>query len=164
MWEAIGSVFTSSNGPVIGLLLLIIIALIVLNVRSGHLRIRSEHVAIGTDAQEKERNIIRNQSEWLEDAVYAYENQIPGHDTKGYNAFRGKYILEICYKEMLKWILYNHIEESSHYIEIKQKKLWNIILQNVVNEEIKTEDFKDIVYDGVRDIIHNLIKIRKTYK
>jgi hypothetical protein len=65
---------------------------------------------------------------------------------------------------MLKWILYNHIEESSHYIEIKQKKLWNIILQNVVNEEIKTDDFKDIVYDGVRDIIHNLIKIRKTYK
>lgn len=164
MWEAIESVFTSGNGPFIGLLLLIIICLIALNVRSGRLRIRSEHVVIGTDAQEKERSIIRNQSEWLEDAVYAYENQIPGQGTKGYNTFRGKYILEICYKEMLKWILYNHIEESSHYIEIKQKKLWNIILQNVVNEEIRTDDFKDIVYDGVRDIIHNLIKIRKTYK
>lgn len=164
MWEAIEGVFTSGNGPVTGLLILIIIALIALTVRFGHLRIRSEHVAIGTDAQEKERNIIRNQSEWLEDAVYAYENQIPGQGTKGYNAFRGKYILEICYKEMLKWVLYNHIEESSHYVEIKQKKLWNIILQNVVNEEIRADDFKDIVYDGVRDIIHNLIKIRKTYK
>ena len=65
---------------------------------------------------------------------------------------------------MVEWILYNHVEESNHYVAIKQRKLWNIILQNVENDEIRTEDFKDVVYDGVKDIIHNLVIIRKNYK
>jgi hypothetical protein len=164
MWEAIGEVFTSSNGPTTGNLIVIIIALVVIAVRFGHLRIKSEHVAIGSGAQEKERTIIRNQTEWLRDAVYAYENQIPGQGSKGYNKYRGKYILSICYAEMVEWILYNHVEESNHYVAIKQRKLWNIILQNVENDEIRTEDFKDVVYDGVKDIIHNLVIIRKNYK
>lgn len=164
MWEAIGNIFTSDNGATIGTLIVIIILLVTLTVRFGHLKIKSDHLVIGSGSQEKERLIIRNQSEWLKDAVYAYENQIPGQGSRGYNKYRGRYILTLIYLEMLEWVLYNHIDESKHYIEIKQKKTWNIILQNVENEEIKAEDFKDIVYDGVKDIIHNLVTIRQHYK
>lgn len=164
MWEAIGNVFSGSNGAIIAVLVTVIIGLVVLAVRFGNLRIKSEHVVVGSDAREKERTIIRNQTEWLYDAVFAYENQIPGQGTKGYNKYRGKYILCLCYAEMVEWVMYNHLEESNHYVSLKQKKLWNIILQNVENDEIRAEDFKEVVYDGVKDIIHNLVIIRKNYK
>lgn len=161
MWEAIGHIFTSPNGGVVGLLIIFAMAMIGLTVRFGHLRIKGDRLMITSDSREKERTVIRTQKDWLFDAIQAEERQVPKF--KGYNTYRGKYIMMLVYKEMVDWVLYNHIEETKYYVESKQKKVWNIIQTNVEREELQTEEFQRDIEAMVKEIIHELVKIRKIY-
>ena len=66
MWEAIGKVFTSGNGPVIVIGLVLIILLVVLMAKSGLLKVNVKGVKIGNSERDKERMLIREQCSWAQ--------------------------------------------------------------------------------------------------
>ena len=88
-------------------------------------------------------------------------NKIPRFEE--FDEFRAKYILELCYDEIEKWIHYNHIVDKDGYIENKQDTIWGIIQTNVTNSKLSSKQFRKQVDDYVRHIIEHLISIRNEY-
>ena len=168
MWDAIGGVLTSQNGALVAILLFGIVLMAYVAMRIGRLKITGDKIKIGTDAQERERTVIRNQLDWMRDAVFAFERQIDElvdeKDVKKYNNYRTKYILAMLYIGMSEWVLYNHIDHSQHYLEIKRSDLWNKVLTMTEKEELQSDEFKNMVFAEVERIIEKLILIRKEYE
>jgi hypothetical protein len=162
MWEAMGEVFTSGNGVAIGILITIIIVGSIVGVKHGRLKIKTDKFTIEGKARGNERLVVRMQLDWLYNAVFAFEQKIPMPED--YNEFRGRYILAMLYIDMAEWVLYNHIEETKHYVEIKQSDVWNKAQTMVEKDELKSAKFKAVVDNYVKDIIHNLVMIRKEYE
>lgn len=168
MWKAIGDALMSENGLLVVILIIALAIITGVSAKIGHLKITTDKIRIGTDAQEKERTIIRNQLDWMRDAVFAFERQIDElvaeREVKKYNNFRTKYILAMLYIEMSEWVLYNHIDHSQHYLEIKRSDLWNKVLTMTEKEELQSDEFQSMVFAEVERIIEKLILIRKEYE
>ena len=158
MWETVGNVLTSGNGVFIAL---IVAGLVALCIRNGALKIKTDKVQIGTNAQERERTIMRNQIEWCRLSTSAFEKKMAKFD--GYDEYRGKYIAERTFDEMISWIIFNHIENTPAYIEIKQQIVWNLVQSLTERKEFQSERFKKNVYAFVESTIENLVAIRNEY-
>ena len=73
-------------------------------------------------------------------------------------------ILEKVYDKVIDWINYNHISSNDSYINIKQGEIKNLIYsQDNLDDEYKTTEFADRVDGWVKELILNLIQIRKEY-
>lgn len=160
MWEAIAQVFTSGNGVTIAVLITAILFMGVLLVKHGVLRISTKTVHIGAD--ERERTIIRHQVEWIRNSVNGFEAMIP--KPEGYDKYRGRFVLERVFDEMLNWIVFNHIEDTHSYIHIKQTNVWNIVMTFTDKKEHHSQKFHDMVFEQVEVAIKSLIMIRKEYR
>ena len=154
--------FFEQNSLAFALLACVVVVCVYLGIKYGRVKIKTDKFAIEGESRENERMIIQRQLDWLYDAVFAFENKIP--TPKGYNEFRGRYILAMLYIDMTEWVLYNHIEESKFYIQNKQSKIWNKAQTMIEKDELKSPEFKKLVNDYIKDIIHNLILIRKEYE
>ena len=153
---------TQGNGIAITILLGMVLISVFFGIKNGRIKIKTDKFAIIGSSRENERLVIQRQLNWLFDAVFAFEQRIPMDEN--YDKYRGRYILAILYTDMTEWVLYNHIEESKHYVEIKQSEIWNKALTMVEKNELKTGKFKTMVEDYVKYIIHNLVAIRKEYE
>ena len=162
MWETIGKVLTSSNAiPVIIFLAFFTIVLVVLS-KKGFISINRGGLRIGAD--EKERTIIRNQSQ----AAYLYVMSIKGkvlpEDPTKEQRLITELMLEKVYDNVVNWINYNHINSANSYIEIKQSEIKCLVYsQDHLEEEYKTEEFAKRMEGWVEELILNLIQIRKEY-
>jgi len=157
----IGAMINGPYGLVLIFLVVAIVAMAILCVRTGLLRIKTDTVEIGKDYSERERTIIRNQIQYINMAVEAFEHKIPKDEN--YDVDKGKYILQLMSKQMIEWVIFNHIEENRVYIENRQEQLWNIVLANVEKDYLRSEFFKQDIYDYTKMIIHRLVTIRKEY-
>ena len=162
MWNAIREIFTSSNGSIIAILLLLVVVLIVGCAKLGLIKIQTDKISVGNNASDVERTVVRNQIEWCELSLQAYEKQIPRFEN--YDKYLGKYICELVFDEMVKWIVFNHIEDKKIYIGIKQEIVWNIIQAQVTSDNLRTDEFRDFVYRYVEHVIKNLVSIRNEYR
>lgn len=162
MWEAFSSVLTSDNGTrvIVALVILVLIASVL--ARMGLFSIHSAHVKIGNAASDKERTVIRHQVEYIRNSTNGFESQIP-KDEK-YDKYRGRFVLERIFDEMLNWIVFNHIEANPTYIKIKQDIIWNIVLTFTEKPEHHTEEFREAVARQTEKTIRALVDIRKEYK
>lgn len=158
MWEAIENILISNNGIVIFVLFIL---LVVLCARFGLIKIKTDKVTIGINASETERTIMRNQIEWCRLSSITFERTMPKYD--GYDKYRGKYIAEKVFDEMITWVVFNHIESTPTYIEIKQQIIWNLVQSLIVRKEYQSDKFKKNVYAYVESTIENLVAIRKEY-
>lgn len=159
MWEALSKVLTSSNASTVLLFVIVIIALVAYFGKKGIFKWHTEKLTIG--ASEDERAIIRQQVEWTELEVESLA-RMPVFD--GVNEWRTKYILEKLFDEILQWIIFNHIKDSTEYIAIKQEKIWNMTQVLVEREEFQTDEFKDFVFAETEKIIKRLVFLRVKYK
>ena len=158
MWESVERLVQSGKGWFV----LIIIALMVFAIRQGYMKVRTEKILIGRDSGEKERLILKNQLEYAYNMCTGFINDIPRFE--GFDDFRAKYILELCYDEMVKWIYFNHIENKAGYIENKQDIIWSLVQANVFHKKLSSEQFRSDVDDKVAHIIEHLVSIREEYK
>jgi hypothetical protein len=152
------------NGPyglILIFLVMVIVIMAIMCVRTGLIRVKTDTVEIGNTYSERERTIIRNQIQYINMAVEAFEHRIPKDEN--YDEDRGKYILQLMSKQMIEWVIFNHIEENKVYIENRQEQLWNIVLANVEKDYLRSEFFKQDIYDYTKMIIHRLVAIRKEY-
>ena len=159
--EWLSDIFTSENGVAIAVLSFVVIMFAIVGARHGLLYVKTKKVTIGTAASENERMIMKNQQEYVELAVEAFEKQIPR--PPDYNEWRGKFILEKVLDEINKWIIYNHIQDTNSYIEIHQEKIWVLVQSLTDNDAMKSSRFKKEVDRNIESIIRRLVAIREEY-
>ena len=162
MWETIASVLNGNNAiPVIIFALMVLIVLGILG-KKGILSINKCGLRIGAD--EQERTIIRNQSQWAHLYVMSIKGKILGEDATEELINKTELILEKAFDKIVDWILYNHISTNSTYIEIKQGEIKSFIYsQNNLDDDYKTPEFAFRMDEWVKELILNLVQIRKEY-
>lgn len=158
MWETINNTLNGSLQTLVFIFLVIIV--IVILIKNNYLKIRTNHINIGVD--EKERAILRQQTEW----TYQYVSGLYGIIIKKYpelDKFKTKYILELIYDEIVIWIMFNHITRSEMYLMVKQEKLHGIVFNKDINDVLRSEEFEKMMNDWTKEIINRLIDIREYY-
>lgn len=160
MWEAIGKVLTSANAREILFFLAVVLVAAIVLVKTGAVNIRTKHVRIGK--AEAEREVIRRQVEAAHDFIMSIEGKIKA-DTSQYNGYFTKYILERVYDKTIEWIMFNHITNSTLYVQDKQDTICNLIYTFDVGEDFKTPEFKKRMCNWVAELIDRLITTREIY-
>lgn len=159
MWEAIEHVLLSPNVTVILLFFAFVVIIAVGLSKTGILNIHTQNIQIG--AADKERDIIRQQIEWIR--LHCEGAEATLEKPEGYNEWLGKYIAERVYDEYVDWITFNHINASPAYIEIKQDKIINIIHKFAIKDEFRSPEFDEKLKEDIKFTIEKLIQIRKMY-
>lgn len=161
MWETIGNVLNGNNAiPVLIFAVLIFIALGILG-KKGIISINKGGVRIGSD--EKELTIVRNQSQWAYLYIMSLKGKLLSLESPKREDFFADYVLERVYDKVVEWITYNHVSANNSYIEIKQSEIKCIVYSLPIQDEFKTPEFEVRMNGWVKEIILNLIKIRKEY-
>ena len=160
--EAVMNGLMSNNGWIIALLIAVIAFLIIKSAKAGLFSFKSDKIKIGKDASDKEQKVIRHQIEFARTTIEGMERDIPKFD--GYDSFRGKYILEKLFDEVVNWIIFNHIEKTKAYVSIKQKMIISIIKKYSQNELYTSDEFNKVVEREVKNLIVGLIDIREEYQ
>ena len=162
MWEAIQNVLVSKNGLVIIALIAAIIWIAARLGKHGLLKIHTSHVSLGDDT--RERIIIREQIDWthtyLQGLIGKIQQVTPDLMYDGYFT---KYILEVAFDEIVKWITFNHITIDEAYIKMKQDKICSLVYAQSVRPEFRTPEFQERMKRWVKEIIEHLVDIRKIY-
>lgn len=159
MWDFIKAVSTSVYIIPVLVFTLIVLLIVILLVKKGLISVNTKAVKVGTS--ESERAIIRQQIEWVHLHCDSLEKSLP--HPQNYDIWRGKYILERMYDEIVDWITFNHICTSEGYISIKQERIWATIQSLVRKNEFSTPEFKEFIYKDTEYIIRRLVHIRQVY-
>lgn len=159
MWDFIKAVSTSVYIIPVLIFTLIVLLTVILLIKKGLISVNTKAVRVGTS--ESERAIIRQQIEWVHLHCDSLEKSLP--HPQNYDIWRGKYILERMYDEIVDWITFNHICTSEGYISIKQERIWATIQSLVRKEEFSTPEFKEFIYNDTEYIIRRLVHIRQVY-
>ena len=162
MWETIGSVLTSANAGVVMAFLLFVVILASVLSRRGILSITTKGLTLGADI--RERDIIRQQVEWTHSFVSGLYSTIQPMTDNKYNGYYTRFILELCYSEIVDWITFNHIKLDSDYISIKQTKIKAIVYGFDIDPQFKTPKFEKQIDTWVEEIIKKLNTIRDVYR
>lgn len=159
MWDFIKAVSTSVYIIPVLIFTLIVLLTVILLIKKGLISVNTKAVRVGTS--ESERAIIRQQIEWVHLHCDSLEKSLP--HPQNYDIWRGKYILERMYDEIVDWITFNHICTSEGYISIKQERIWATIQSLVRKEEFSSPEFKEFIYNDTEYIIRRLVHIRQVY-
>lgn len=159
--EYVVSALTSDNGWLVAVLIIIILVLCAIGIKHGALKIKTDKIVVGQDASDLERTIMRQQIEWTKIACYSFEQKVPKFPE--YDKYRGRFIIEKVFDEIIKWIAFNHIKDNDAYIRIKQDIVWNIIQKYAKNKAIMSKSFRHAVDNNVEYVIKNLVDIREQY-
>lgn len=166
--EHVVSLFTNetflSNLPGV---ILFIIAMVIL-AKVLHVRIHTSHIMIGGEPAERwtERKIIQEQSDFAHEYLMGLTGKITALAPDGklqYDGWFTRCILEDIYDEIVRWITYNHIVEDEAYISTKQNKICAVIYKYNVLPPYKTPEFQERVKRWVKELIHELVRIRTVY-
>lgn len=161
MWEAIAKILTNSNALLVLMFLSMFAVILIILASTGLVRIDTGSFKMGADV--KERDIIRQQTEWAEAYIMGLESCISA-DTSRYGGFLTKYILTTCYIEVVSWITFNHVNLESDYVSIKQEKMKSIVRRFNIAPEFRTKKFEEQIDKWVETIIRKLVMIRELYK
>ena len=159
MWDFIKAVSTSMYIIPVLIFTLIVLLIVILLIKKGLISVNTKAVKVGTS--ESERAIIRQQIEWVHLHCDSLEKSLP--HPQNYDIWRGKYILERMYDEIVDWITFNHICTSEGYISIKQERIWATIQSLVRRNEFSSPEFKEFIYKDTEYIIRRLVHIRQVY-
>jgi hypothetical protein len=165
MWDAIARILTTDNALLVLIFATILAVVLIILAMCGVVRIDTGAFKMGSDY--KERDIIRQQTEWAHIYCVGLKNQIDEmcKDINGYDPYITMYILERMYSEVVEWITYNHLNLDSDYISIKQEKVKMLLASMTIKPDIfASKKFLSKVEEWTSEIIHRLVKIREVYK
>lgn len=162
MWDTISNVLTSSNANSVLLFALLVLIIIGILLKAGVLRVHTKYLTLSERSGEQERKIIREQCDWAHGYLMGLEGKL-SEMVNIKEQYRLKYILELVYDDVIKWITFNHIEDSEAYVSIKQHKVKSLIYSVTNRSDYQTHDFEKTLFAWVDELIHRLIDIRKIY-
>ena len=160
-WEAVKEVLTSPNAWMFLLFLVFAIFILVKMSKSGLISFKGKRLRIGSD--ERELTIIRNQTQWAHLYIMSRKGKLIDENSSELTRVICENILEKVYDKVIEWITFNHITFSNSYIEIKQSEIKCLVYSLVISEDFKTPEFEQRMNGWVREVILNLINIRKEY-
>lgn len=160
MWETISTVLTSANAWQVLIFLAIAVFIFVVLVKGGVIAIKTKHFRIGQ--AEIERETIRRQVEAAHDFIMSIEGKINA-DTSHYNGYFTKFILERVYDKAIEWIMFNHISNTTMYVQDKQDTVCNLVYTFDIGDEFKTPEFKKRMCNWTQELIAKLVQTRELY-
>ena len=158
MWETISTVLTSANAWQVLIFLAIAVFIFVILVKGGVIAIKTKHFRIGQ--AEIEREIIRRQVEAAYDFIMSIEGKI---NSSHCNEYFVKFILERVYDKAIEWIMFNHISNTTMYVQDKQDTICNLVYTFDIGDEFKTPDFKKRMCNWTQELIAKLVQTRELY-
>ena len=161
MWDAIAKILTNSNALLVLIFLSMFVVILIILAMSGLVRIDTGSFKMGAD--NKERDIIRQQVEWSHSYIMGIESELSANNNE-LDEYLAKYILEVIFDEIIAWVVFNHINLESDYINIKQEKIKSIIKTMNVKPQYQSKDFFKKTDRWTEEIIRKLVKIREVYK
>lgn len=153
--------------PMVGLLGLLVFFL----VKTGVLKVKTDHVQLGGSVTENrdayyERTIIRNQINSAHDFMRSLEPEIlklTDGDVK-YGGYHVKYALEIVFDKLVEWIMFNHIEDTEAYLDVKQEETVSLVRSMYIGDMLRNEEFYDKMRSWTAVAIKRLVAIRRMYE
>lgn len=165
MWDAIAKILTNQNALMVMVFAVIVFFILVVLAKMGWIRLNTSKFGLGDDYRERE--IIRQQTEWAHIYCVGLRHKVDEmcKDVEGYDPYITMYILERMYSEVVEWVTYNHLNLKSDYISIKQEKVKALLASMTVKPEVFTSKrFLVRVDEWTSEIIHRLVNIREAYK
>ena len=162
MWETISKVLNGNHAiPVLIFAFIVVVVLGILG-KKGIISINKGGIRVGSD--ERELAIVRNQSQMAYLFIMAIKGKVLDENATQQNLDRAELILEKVYDKVIDWIHFNHINSTNSYIEIKQGEIKCLLYsQDKLDDEYKTPEFESRMDNWVKELILNLIQIRKEY-
>lgn len=154
MWDTIASL---GANPITLVTLVILVITITVLIKKGAFSYKGHGIQIG-QVRDNEREIIMKQIQHVENSTDAVKLPEDGLDY-----YHTKYVLATVKLLMIKAITYNHIKDDDIYIGLKQEEVLNAVLKRTDKDYFQTEGFKSMLNAWVRDLIEDLVKIRKYY-
>lgn len=148
----------SSLYGVVLLLIIVIVGYILL--RTGRLSVNTKHVKVG-EVQEKEREVLRNQLDYVHSYAESVCTRTP--HPQDVDQWKMKYIIGCVCNVLEKAIIYNHLSLDDRYLKVKQELVYTTVLRHTDREYCKTQEFRDLCDQYVKDVISECIEIRKVY-
>ena len=151
----------SPSAPWIALVLVGAGLFFVYMLKSGMLSVKTDSLMIGKEAAEKEQVILRRQVEHITMTINGTFSVIPRHEK--FDEWRTRFVLEKVIDEFVNLCMFNHIDTNEYYIHLKQNAIWGIIQKYIWNELYQSDSFRSYVDTVVRELIIDLVNIRKVY-
>lgn len=160
--EGLKEILTSPNAWMFLLFLVFAVFILMKMSKAGLISFKGKGLRIGSD--ERERTIIREQSKWAYLFIMAIKGKALSEDATDAQNDRCELILEKVFDKVNDWIHYNHISSNNSYVEIKQGEIKNFVYsQNNLDDDFKTPEFEERMNSWVKELILNLIQVRKEY-
>lgn len=161
MWEAISKLGTT---PLTLLFAAGLIICIIVMIKKGIFSFNAFGLKIDNSGDEKdiERTIIRSQIQYAQTAVGDFYSTIPYWENR--DEYRLRYIMELIIDCFVECAIFNHITSEKIYTELKQRKVWQCVIDHSESPNILTDDFKKAVYEETKHILDKFIEIREYYK
>lgn len=141
---------------------LIVIIVIVYLIKKGILSFEGKGFQVGKVAG-TERQIMRMQMQYVNTRLDATIKDVPPHLREGLHYYRTKYIISKVKDLFEETIIYNHISDDEEYILLKQELAYNLVVKLTDDEYFMKPEFKDFMYDLVKEMVKRIVRIRKTY-
>lgn len=134
------------------------LAIVLLLIFTGKLKLSFRGLKIGTD--EKERLIIGRQTRYVENELAALASTLL-REHPDFDPWRTKYICEKALDEFVRAIYMNHITDTEGYIDDRYETMLTIIQQLAEKDYFWSEEFKKFLKDNTERMVKKLYKIRK---
>lgn len=161
--DFLARIFESGNTVAIVIVAVILVLIIAFLAKKGIVSFNGFGLKIDNgEDDERERTVIRSQIQYAQTAVGDFYHSIPYWE--GRDEWRLKYIMSLISDIFVSIAMFNHVTTEPIYVELKQRAVWQCIIDNADNPQILTDDFKSKVYKETENIIKKFIEIRKYHK
>lgn len=149
---------TLANNGIWSLLTVVFIFLILcLLVKKGILSFKGHGLTLGTaESESKIRNMQQLYAKTLFEGTIA---DIP----EECEYYHKRFVISQCLDEVERMIRENHITDDDTYIETEYQIIYSIILKHTVTDFFRKDEFKIYLYDLIKKLVKQLVKIRKQY-
>lgn len=156
--EAFSNIISALNDNAFGLAALVGLAIVVIvGIKKGWFVYKSDKLRIGM-SEEDTRNLIRAQWDYSNAKCEGMISKLP----KDLNIYHTKYVIARVEDVLQRMILFNNMSTKSAYIKSKQELVYQTIMKRVDNGYFMTDDFKDLVYEFVENLIKELVAMKET--
>ena len=147
-----------ANNGIWSLLTVVFIFLILcLLVKKGILSFKGHGLILGTaESESKIRNMQQLYAKTLFEGTIA---DIP----EECEYYHKRFVISQCLDEVERMIRENHITDDDTYIETEYQIIYSIILKHTVTDFFRKDEFKTYLYDLIKKLVKQLVKIRKQY-
>ena len=161
--EWLASVLNNPNSWKSFIFFFITLITLIILVKKGIISFKGKGLTVGNnDERDIERTIIRSQIQYVKSAISDFYDDIPNFE--GRDEWRLRYICEKIISVFTDIISFNHISKEKIYVQMKQASIWAVVINNTTADIMTSDEFKDVVYANVAEILDKLIEIREYYK